>query len=110
MRIKVVRGKDEGYVVSVYTLINNNKEARPYSSRGLDTDDLRLNYLVNVLKKNEDGLEFRYGYQPWWYIDDEEEAAIDTDEDLVIAHSSLRERVKAGEDMDELTAVGSPAL
>jgi hypothetical protein len=64
MRIKVVRGEDESYVVSVYTLINSNKEARPYSSRDLDTDDLRLNYLVNVLKKNEDGLEFRYGYQP----------------------------------------------
>jgi hypothetical protein len=65
MRIKVVRGEDESSVVSVCTLINSNKEDRPYSSRDLDTDDLRLNYLVNMLKKNEDGLEFRDGYQPW---------------------------------------------
>ena len=110
MRIKVVRGEGESYVVSVCTLTNSNKKARPYSSRDSDTDDLRLNYLVNMLKKNEDGLEFRDRYQLWWYTDDEEEAAIDTDEDLVITHSSLRERVKAGEYKVELTAVGSPAF
>jgi hypothetical protein len=109
MRIKVARGEDESYVVSVCTLTNNNKKARPYSSRNLDTDNLRLNCLVNMLKKNENGLEFRDGYQLWWYTDDEEETVIDTDEDLVVTHSSLREKVKAGEYKVELTAVGSSA-